>query len=82
MESIFTNIYELRGWGDNKHNIYSGSSGHGSSVEYNKKYIEIVKKVIKDYKINNIVDLGCGDFRIGRLLYHDINVLYTGYDVY
>ena len=82
MEDIFTNIYESRIWGNNKNNNYSGSSGTGSSVEYNKNYIEIVKKIIKDYEINNIVDLGCGDFRIGRLLYDDINVLYTGYDVY
>ena len=82
MEDIFTNIYESRRWGNNKNNNYSGSSGSGSSVEYNKNYIEIVKKIIKDYEINNIVDLGCGDFRIGRLLYDDINVLYTGYDVY
>lgn len=82
MESIFTNIYETSFWGDNKDNNYSGSSGSGSGVEYNKEYIEIVKKVIEDYNINNIVDLGCGDFRIGRLLYDDINVLYTGYDVY
>jgi len=82
MEYIFTYIYEFGKWGNNKNNKYSGSSGPGSSVEYNKKYIEIVKKVIKDYNINNIVDLGCGDFIIGRLLYDDINVSYTGYDVY
>ena len=82
MEDIFTYIYESRIWGDNKNNNYSGSSGPGSGVEYNKKYIEIVKKVIKDYNINNIVDLGCGDFKIGRLLYDDINVLYYGYDIY
>ena len=82
MEDIFTNIYESSTWGNNKDKNYSGSSGWGSSVEYNKKYIEIVKKVINDYNINNIVDLGCGDFIIGRLLYDDINVLYTGYDAY
>tara|TARA_Y100000590_G_C15384368_1_gene887632 strand:+ start:98 stop:697 length:600 start_codon:yes stop_codon:yes gene_type:complete len=82
MEDIFTYIYESRIWGDNKNNNYSGSSGEGSDVEYNKKYIEIVKKIIKDNKINNIVDLGCGDFKIGRLLYDDINVLYYGYDIY
>lgn len=82
MEDIFTNIYESSKWGDNKSNNYSGSSGDGSDVNYNKKYIKIVKKVIEDYKINTVVDLGCGDFRIGRLLYDDINVLYTGYDTY
>ena len=82
MENIFTYMYEYCIWGNNKNNKYSGSSGPGSSVEYNEKYIEIVKKVIKDYNINKIVDLGCGDFIIGRLLYDDINVSYTGYDVY
>jgi len=82
MEDIFTNIYESRVWGNNKNNNYSGGSGGGSDVKYNKKYIEIIKKIIKDNNINNIVDLGCGDFRIGRLLYDDINVLYTGYDAY
>ena len=82
MENIFTNIYNTKRWGNNKSKDYEGSSGQGSSVKYNEKYIEIVKKVISDYKINNIVDLGCGDFRIGRLIYDDINVLYTGYDTY
>jgi hypothetical protein len=82
MERIFTYIYESKCWGDNKNTNYAGSSGAGSDVYYNKKYIEIVKNIIKDYKINNVVDLGCGDFMIGRLLYDDINVLYTGYDTY
>jgi len=39
MEYIFTNIYESSEWGDNKNNNYSGGSGSGSGVEYNKKYI-------------------------------------------
>ena len=66
MENIFTNIYNTKRWGNNKSKDYEGSSGQGSSVKYNEKYIEIVKKVISDYKINNIVDLGCGDFRIEK----------------
>lgn len=82
MENIFTKIYESKKWGNNNSDNYSGSSGYGSSIEYNKKYIEIVKKIINDNKINSVVDLGCGDFRIGRLLYDDLNVSYTGYDVY
>ena len=82
MEKIFTNIYEKKIWGDNKNNKYSGSSGGGSSIEFNTKYISIVKKIITDYNIKNVVDLGCGDFRIGKLLYDDLDVIYTGYDVY
>jgi hypothetical protein len=82
MESIFTNIYEDKLWGDNENNNYSGSSGEGSDIEYNKKYIELLKKIINEYNIRNIVDLGCGDFRIGKLLYDDLNITYTGYDTY
>ena len=82
MEDIFTTIYEKNIWGNNKNNNYSGSSGSGSSISYNKKYIEILKRILKGYKINSIVDLGCGDFRIGKLLYDDIDILYTGYDAY
>jgi hypothetical protein len=82
MEDIFTKIYESKKWGENENINYSGSSGNGSGIEYNKKYIEIVKNVIYHYEIKNIVDLGCGDFRIGRLLFDDMNVLYTGYDAY
>lgn len=29
-----------------------------------------------------MVDLGCGDFRCGKLIYDDLDVLYTGYDAY
>lgn len=82
MEDIFTNIYETKIWGNNRNPNYSGSSGSGSSVSFNVKYIKILKEFIKEYKIGNIVDLGCGDFRIGRLLYDDININYTGYDAY
>ena len=82
MEPIFTNIYEKKEWGDNKNEHYSGSSGGGSDIEYNTKYIKILQNIINEYKITNIVDLGCGDFRIGRLLYENMNVLYTGYDTY
>jgi len=82
MESTFTNIYENKIWGDNENNNYSGSSGPGSDIENNKKYIELLKNFINEYNIKNIVDLGCGDFRIGKLLYDDLNIIYTGYDTY
>jgi len=29
-----------------------------------------------------IVDLGCGDFKCGKLIYNDLDILYTGYDTY
>jgi hypothetical protein len=83
MEEIFTNIYENCQWGDNNNVEYTGSSGNGSDIDYNKKnYIPFLKKFITDNNIKNIVDLGCGDFRCGKLIYDDLDILYTGYDAY
>jgi len=83
METFFTNIYENKIWGDNKNDQYNGSSGSGSDVEYNKyTYVPFFKNFIIDNNIKNIVDLGCGDFKCGNLIYDDLDILYTGYDTY
>ena len=83
MESIFTKVYENKNWGDNNNIHYSGSSGSGSDVNYNiDTYIPFLQKFIIDNNIQNIVDLGCGDFRCGKLIYDNLNVIYTGYDAY
>jgi hypothetical protein len=83
MEKVFTNVYENNVWGNN-HNIgYNGSSGGGSDVNYNiNNYVPFLKKFITDKKIKTVVDLGCGDFRCGKLIYDDLDVSYTGYDAY
>lgn len=82
MEKCFTDVYENNSWGNNFAE-YNGSSGVGSAIEYNKDtYIPFLKKFITDNKIKNIVDLGCGDFRCGKLIYDDLDILYTGYDIY
>ena len=81
--NIFTKIYETDYWGDNNNPNYEGSSGIGSAIWYNKKtYIPFIHKFLKKYKIKSVVDLGCGDFRIGFLLYGNKNINYTGYDAY
>ncbi len=83
MEQIFTNIYENCTWGDNKAETYTGSSGIGSSINYNKdNYIPFLRNFIISTNIKTVVDLGCGDFRCGPHIYHDLDVKYTGYDAY
>ena len=83
MEDIFTNVYENNIWGNNNNTEYCGSSGGGSHINYNKDtYVPFLKKFIVDNNIKNIVDLGCGDFRCGKLIYDDLDILYTGYDAY
>jgi hypothetical protein len=83
MEEVFTNVYETDIWGNNQNTEYKGSSGPGSSIVSNKDtYIPFLKKFIIEHNIENIVDFGCGDFRCGKLIYDDLDILYTGYDVY
>lgn len=82
MENVFTNIYETKEWGDNNHPNYQGSSGSGSDIQYNKLYIQILRFLILSNDIKSIVDLGCGDFKCGPLIYNDLNLNYTGYDAY
>ena len=83
MENVFTNAYENKIWGDNGNPEYNGSSGIGSDINYNKyNYVPFLKQFIVENNIKNITDLGCGDFRCGQLIYHDLDISYTGYDVY
>jgi hypothetical protein len=83
MELFFTNVYENEIWGDDNNDAYNGSSGGGSFVEFNKStYVPFLKKYIIKNNIKTIVDLGCGDFKCGKLIYDDLDILYTGYDTY
>jgi SAM-dependent methyltransferase len=82
-KKIFTNIYKKNFWGNNENLFYKGSSGGGKFLEQNQKeYVNFLKKFISSKKIKNIVDLGCGDFRLGTILYDELNVTYIGFDVY
>jgi hypothetical protein len=83
MEQTFTNVYENNVWGNNHMTEYKGSSGSGSNINYNiNNYVPFLKNFIILNNIKTIVDLGCGDFRCGKMLYEDLNISYTGYDVY
>jgi hypothetical protein len=83
MEKIFTKIYTECTWGNNNNKEYSGSSGTGSDIKYNiNEYVPFLKSYIINNNIKSVVDLGCGDFRCGELIYNDLDVTYTGYDAY
>jgi len=69
--------------GNNNNTEYSGSSGDGSDIDYNKyNYVPMLKKFIISNNIKTVVDLGCGDFRCGKLIYDNLDILYHGYDAY
>lgn len=83
MIEIFTTIYNNSFWGNNINSEYKGSSGPGSSINYNEKeYIPFLKNFIRENNIKTVVDLGCGDFICGFLIYNNLDIFYTGYDAY
>jgi len=63
---IFEKIYEKNAWGGRLGEIYSGNGSHDYYII--QPYIEMVIKYLKSYGQNKptIVDLGCGDFNVGK----------------
>lgn len=80
---LFTEVYETHIWGTNNDNEYQGSSGGGSAVEYNiNNYIPFLRGFIDVHNIKSVVDIGCGDWRCGEIIYKGLPVNYHGIDVY
>jgi len=57
---IFDKIYENSYWGN--------GSGGGSSPEATQPYKVFLEDFIRQYKIQSIVDLGCGDWQFSKFL--------------
>mgnify|MGYP001223454854 CR=1 FL=1 len=62
---IFNKIYKDKIWGEDK-NGYS-NSGAGSHLPYIiGPYIDVVNSLLSKIKPSSIIDLGCGDFNVGK----------------
>mmetsp|Transcript_84116 Transcript_84116/g.139178 ORF Transcript_84116/g.139178 Transcript_84116/m.139178 type:complete len:283 (+) Transcript_84116:70-918(+) len=73
VEEAFTKIYRTDAWGK--------GSGAGSVPVHCLKWIEFVRRFVREHKVESVVDLGCGDWQFSPYIYHDLAVKYTGYDV-
>ena len=71
-KQIFNDIYKNQSWGFD--------SGPGSDPENAKEWINLVNSFIIKNNIKSILDLGCGDWRLGKELNLD-SVDYVGVDV-
>eukprot|EP00929_Paragymnodinium_shiwhaense_P100576 TRINITY_DN6299_c0_g1_i5.p1 TRINITY_DN6299_c0_g1~~TRINITY_DN6299_c0_g1_i5.p1 ORF type:complete len:277 (+),score=29.03 TRINITY_DN6299_c0_g1_i5:75-905(+) len=72
LEERFTKIYATEAWG--------GGSGAGSLPVHCLKWIEFVRRFIREEQVKSVVDLGCGDWQFSPYIYHDLQVDYVGYD--
>jgi hypothetical protein len=82
---IFSEVYEWKLWGGgNKSKYYSGIGSRGIAAA---TYVERISEFLNQYASKTsgtitVVDLGCGDFEIGRQLVSRISSMkYVGCDV-
>ncbi len=60
-------VYEMKLWGDNKSDFYSGEGSH--HPELVNPYIEAVSSFLTSFESPlTVCDLGCGDFNVGKEL--------------
>ena len=82
IQQTFQTIYRTRTWnrtwGDAGTPFCSGMGSIGPASE---NYCNLVVKFIQENGIRRIVDLGCGDFVVGKRIVDATDVEYTGIDV-
>ncbi|HEY9617441.1 MAG TPA: class I SAM-dependent methyltransferase [Microcoleaceae cyanobacterium] len=76
-KAIFTKIYRNNEWGGKAGQFYSGA---GSDENHALLYANTVKQFIDKQGITKVVDLGCGDFRVGQRLLMP-GMTYIGVDI-
>lgn len=60
-------VYRQGLWGANGRPFYSGHGSHQNTIV--QPYVKIVSQFLKSFKFKpTLVDLGCGDFNVGRQL--------------
>lgn len=77
---LFNYIYENDVWGKDDNDLCSGPGSRGEAAS---AYVDAVATFVRDKDIRTIVDIGCGDFHIGRKLVSRLgpNIRYVGVDV-
>jgi len=76
-EQVFSRIYEDGLWGKAEGGFHSGS---GSVEAHAVAYVQALSRYISHHSIGRVVDLGCGDFTVGKKI-AALGVDYTGVDV-
>lgn len=78
LPDTFRRIYSTKTWGDDGQRFHSGSGSRGPVSDH---YCASVIRFIQEYRVQTVVDLGCGDFSVGRRIVEAAGVRYVGIDV-
>jgi SAM-dependent methyltransferase len=81
INEVFSKIYKDKLWGGSDDEPFN--SGLGTISPNTTLYIDNLLEFIKDNKVQSIVEIGCGDFKIMSKLLSAINIPinYDGFDV-
>jgi|GEM_PF-357563 len=77
VKETFESIYKHNLWGGQAGEFYSGG---GSDAAVAEEYCAYVRQFVRDRNVRSLVDLGCGDFRVGKQLLVP-GTSYVGIDV-
>ena len=75
IEQIFSKIYKDGSWNKNSLNFNSGPGSHNKKLV--APYVKFVNLFLLDKKLKSIIDLGCGDFNVGKNIYKNVNKYYA-----
>jgi SAM-dependent methyltransferase len=78
LAETFRRVYLTKAWAGSGEPFSSGAGSRGDVAEH---YCHFVTKFIEDRGIKSVLDLGCGDFEVGRQIVERTNVVYTGIDI-
>jgi SAM-dependent methyltransferase len=78
LAETFQQIYRTKAWGNDSQAFFSGAGSRGTASD---QYCEAVADFIGEHKIKSVVDLGCGDYSVGRRIVAATGVTYMGIDV-
>jgi SAM-dependent methyltransferase len=78
VQQAFQKVYSSKIWGNNGTEFSSGAGSFGPASE---EYCNAVVKFIHEHNVRSVVDLGCGDYSVGRRIMEMSRVQYIGVDV-
>jgi len=77
IEEVFSKTYAENIWGGKAGEFYSG---RGSGDRFTDRYCELIRNFIINHNLRTVVDIGCGDFRVGQKICSS-SISYVGIDI-
>ena len=74
-QQIFSKIYEDGSWDKKALNFNSGPGSHNEKLVL--PYVKFINSFLIDKKLKSIIDLGCGDFNVGKNIYKHVHKYYA-----